>query len=174
MELLECNICIWWIQIATVTNTELEKAFATKVLENVCVGKATAATVVTNACRASTAIPNVNTATVAVSEVQQPFAILLESVPVFTTSPAELATSAVQATTSFLSACVSFLRCSVSVLFNNQHHSHVFTACECHDEGSQGVSCDDEGNCHCKPNFDGMHCDQCKAGFYIFPQCEGK
>lgn len=35
------------------------------------------------------------------------------------------------------------------------------------------MSCDLEGKCQCKENFDGPQCNQCKEGFYNFPRCEG-
>ena len=46
-------------------------------------------------------------------------------------------------------------------------------ACECNNRGSIGVSCDIEGKCQCRPNFDGIRCEQCKEGLYNFPICEG-
>lgn len=39
-------------------------------------------------------------------------------------------------------------------------------------QGSNGVSCDDQGNCQCHDNFVGERCDQCQEGFYNFPNCE--
>jgi laminin alpha 3/5 len=35
------------------------------------------------------------------------------------------------------------------------------------------VSCDLEGKCQCRDNFDGDRCEKCKANFYNFPNCEG-
>jgi hypothetical protein len=46
-------------------------------------------------------------------------------------------------------------------------------ACNCEDTGSIGVSCDSEGRCQCKDNFDGNRCEKCKEGFYNYPICEG-
>ena len=47
------------------------------------------------------------------------------------------------------------------------------SACKCEDIGSIGVSCDGEGRCQCKDNFDGNRCEKCKEGFYNYPICEG-
>ncbi|XP_035729977.1 laminin subunit alpha-like isoform X2 [Vespa mandarinia] len=46
-------------------------------------------------------------------------------------------------------------------------------ACNCDSHGAIGVSCDTEGKCQCRENFDGSRCNQCKEGFYNFPTCEG-
>lgn len=48
----------------------------------------------------------------------------------------------------------------------------IFVACNCSTEGSIGVSCDDEGKCQCKANFDGLQCEKCREGFYNHPRCE--
>jgi hypothetical protein len=47
------------------------------------------------------------------------------------------------------------------------------SACKCEDIGSIGVSCDNEGRCQCKDNFDGNRCERCQEGFYNYPICEG-
>lgn len=47
------------------------------------------------------------------------------------------------------------------------------SACNCENTGSIGVSCDNEGKCQCKENFDGNRCEKCKEGFYNYPICEG-
>jgi len=65
-------------------------------------------------------------------------------------------------------------------LYNRIGVSHLFrfmsifiSACKCEDTGSIGVSCDGEGRCQCKDNFDGNRCEKCKEGFYNYPICEG-
>lgn len=45
-------------------------------------------------------------------------------------------------------------------------------ACNCESPGSNGVSCNTDGQCSCFGNFDGKTCGQCKEGFYNFPACE--
>lgn len=35
-----------------------------------------------------------------------------------------------------------------------------------------GSTCDDNGQCHCNPNFDGDKCDRCKEQYYNYPACE--
>lgn len=47
------------------------------------------------------------------------------------------------------------------------------SACNCENTGSIGISCDNEGKCQCKENFDGNRCEKCKEGFYNYPICEG-
>ena len=54
------------------------------------------------------------------------------------------------------------------------HWNEIFSACNCENPGSIGVSCDDEGKCQCKPNFDGSKCEKCGDGYYNYPLCEGK
>jgi len=49
----------------------------------------------------------------------------------------------------------------------------LILACSCDSHGSIGVSCDGEGKCQCRENFDGIRCEQCKEGYYNFPTCEG-
>lgn len=47
------------------------------------------------------------------------------------------------------------------------------SGCNCETSGSIGVSCDSEGKCQCRENFDGDRCEKCKENFYNFPICEG-
>ncbi|UYV65133.1 epi-1 [Cordylochernes scorpioides] len=47
-----------------------------------------------------------------------------------------------------------------------------FSACGCGHVGSEGRSCNDDGICRCKPNFDGDKCTMCKENFYNYPRCE--
>ena len=46
--------------------------------------------------------------------------------------------------------------------------------CNCTEEGSHDITCDDHGVCNCKVNFINDKCDECAPGFYNFPTCEGK
>lgn len=46
------------------------------------------------------------------------------------------------------------------------------TACKCQSPGSNGVSCNGEGQCTCYSNFDGETCNHCKEGYYNYPSCE--
>lgn len=47
-----------------------------------------------------------------------------------------------------------------------------FAACFCESPGSNGISCNGNGQCSCFDNFDGKTCGACKEGFYNFPACE--
>ena len=48
------------------------------------------------------------------------------------------------------------------------------SACECNEEGSEGVDCDDNsGKCNCNANIVGDKCTQCAAEHFAFPTCEG-
>lgn len=49
----------------------------------------------------------------------------------------------------------------------------MILACECDSHGSNGISCDEKGNCECLSNFDGSKCDRCREDYYNFPICEG-
>ena len=50
-----------------------------------------------------------------------------------------------------------------------------FLECLCNEEGSKDNACDVEsGQCFCNANVTGDHCDQCSAGYYKFPTCQGK
>ena len=46
-------------------------------------------------------------------------------------------------------------------------------ACECNPKGAEDDFCDDAGKCSCKPMYGGDKCDQCDAGYYGFPECQG-
>ena len=48
------------------------------------------------------------------------------------------------------------------------------SACECSDDGSRDISCDDDtGKCPCRNNVIGDKCTFCSPGFTGFPNCEG-
>ena len=44
--------------------------------------------------------------------------------------------------------------------------------CQCHVNGSNGLDCNDDGICICKPNIDGNKCDKCKTGYQGHPLCD--
>ena len=51
----------------------------------------------------------------------------------------------------------------------------MILACDCNEVGSIGDTCDEQlGQCVCKPNFSGKHCDKCKDGYYDYPECACK
>lgn len=48
----------------------------------------------------------------------------------------------------------------------------LISACNCESPGSNGISCNVDGQCSCHSNFDGKTCGQCKESFYNYPACE--
>ena len=52
---------------------------------------------------------------------------------------------------------------------------HLFLlACECNEEGSVGIECDEaSGKCTCKENVIGDKCTQCATEFWGFSDCQG-
>jgi len=44
--------------------------------------------------------------------------------------------------------------------------------CNCTTEGSNGIYCNGNGVCDCKPNFVNDKCDECAVGYFKFPTCE--
>ena len=52
--------------------------------------------------------------------------------------------------------------------------SLTFSACQCDPDGSMESSCDANGACNCKENFEGDQCKECKSGFFEHPNCFGK
>ena len=47
-------------------------------------------------------------------------------------------------------------------------------ACDCDEDGSRDVSCDDDtGKCSCKASIIGDKCNFCTQGYYGFPHCTG-
>ena len=50
----------------------------------------------------------------------------------------------------------------------------AFLACECNEEGSVGIECDENsGKCTCKENVIGDKCTQCATEFWGFSDCQG-
>ena len=50
---------------------------------------------------------------------------------------------------------------------------HHFLECDCQTGGTIDQICGkSDGKCLCKTNVDGTKCDQCKGGFYGYPQCD--
>ena len=48
----------------------------------------------------------------------------------------------------------------------------VFSACQCDERGSFTLRCRrSTGQCPCLPHFTGRNCDQCRVGFFDFPEC---
>ena len=51
----------------------------------------------------------------------------------------------------------------------------LFIGCNCDVNGSNGVTCDKEGECSCKEtNIVGDKCDLCGIGDYGFPNCQSR
>ena len=61
-----------------------------------------------------------------------------------------------------------FLQKNIKIMFCFQ-----FSACNCNVEGSNGITCDDNGICSCKANIINDKCDACASGFFDFPACPG-
>ena len=61
----------------------------------------------------------------------------------------------------------------ISNYFLNTNINSNFLACECNVKGAVDDFCDDAGKCSCKPMYGGDKCDQCDAGYYGFPECQG-
>ena len=48
-----------------------------------------------------------------------------------------------------------------------------FQDCECDEEGSLGINCDDKGMCSCKEGVTGDRCSRCNIDQFEFPKCQG-
>ena len=50
-----------------------------------------------------------------------------------------------------------------------------FAECDCDPNGTnEGRNCDpNTGQCPCKEGFGGQKCDECKIGFFGYPNCQG-
>ena len=54
------------------------------------------------------------------------------------------------------------------------HFLFYLLACNCNEEGSSGITCDDNGVCSCKSDIVNDKCDACDVGYFNFPTCAGK
>ncbi|KAG8228152.1 hypothetical protein J437_LFUL002806, partial [Ladona fulva] len=62
--------------------------------------------------------------------------------------------------------------CRNSVFSITTHYNNGTLPCECNEEGSSSLICKKfGGQCSCKRNILGRKCDQCKTGYYGFPNC---
>ena len=50
----------------------------------------------------------------------------------------------------------------------------ISSVCDCNTLGSSNSLCDSKGVCTCKENISGDKCNECKNGYFGFPNCEGK
>lgn len=44
-------------------------------------------------------------------------------------------------------------------------------ACRCNGRGVADQLCEPNGQCHCQPNYIGLQCEECAAGYYAYPTC---
>ena len=49
-----------------------------------------------------------------------------------------------------------------------------FSDCGCSNTGSTGQTCKSNGKCDCKPNYIGVKCDECRFGYFQYPECRSK
>ena len=57
----------------------------------------------------------------------------------------------------------------------NVQYSNHSVDCECDGNGTKDNVCNkDTGLCTCKEGYANEKCNECKDGFYSFPQCHGK
>ena len=49
-----------------------------------------------------------------------------------------------------------------------------FSDCGCSNTGSTGQTCKGNGKCDCKPNYIGVKCDECRFGYFQYPECRSK
>ena len=49
-----------------------------------------------------------------------------------------------------------------------------YPACECNEDGSTSIACNDDGKCYCKDNIMGDKCDEPGHEYYNFPDVEGR
>ena len=47
----------------------------------------------------------------------------------------------------------------------------IISECNCNEEGSNGITCDNNGICNCKANIMNDKCDECNVGLFPFPAC---
>ena len=62
----------------------------------------------------------------------------------------------------------------ISFVGKECHTSFLIPDCFCNEQGSNDITCDDNGICSCRVNFTNDKCDTCAAGYFDFPTCEGK
>ena len=46
------------------------------------------------------------------------------------------------------------------------------SACNCNNQGSNGIACNNDFQCSCKTNIKGLICDACNDNFFNFPTCQ--
>ena len=51
----------------------------------------------------------------------------------------------------------------------------IISACDCNIEGTEGgdTTCDENGQCNCACDVDGLKCDVCEVGHEGWPTCHG-
>ncbi|XP_055387187.1 laminin subunit alpha [Condylostylus longicornis] len=63
--------------------------------------------------------------------------------------------------------------CRKAVFSLTADYNHGALPCNCNYDGSTSFECDPYGGqCQCRPNIIGRHCDACRTGFYGFPDCK--
>ena len=64
---------------------------------------------------------------------------------------------------------------SVKIILWTAIEINLFLACACStDYGAVDEECRrEDGQCSCKAGFAGRQCEQCAAGYYQYPYCEG-
>lgn len=62
-----------------------------------------------------------------------------------------------------------YLLCSIIVIY----YKIIFVECDCNSIGALDNFCNiTTGQCKCRPNTYGRECDQCRTGFWNFPNCQ--
>jgi len=63
--------------------------------------------------------------------------------------------------------------CKESVFSITSHYNNGVLSCRCNTSGSKSFDCDIfGGQCECKTNVIGRQCEECKTGYYGFPDCK--
>lgn len=106
------------------------------------------------------------------SAVSPPFAISLANVLVWMDSLENSAPFAELDTTNSPNVSVSTWFLIKLIEYDRIQLVHSIAACNCESPGSNGVSCNSDGQCLCSNNFDGTTCNKCKESFYNYPTCE--
>ena len=125
---------------------------------------------------------------VKIQALRRTIAMHLGSAFVRSTMAENYVTAVLQVTTSILNVWVSgqyFSNTGPHVLFHVfesfemksdsscARELFVVSACNCDTYGSYGITCDQNGQCPCRPTFMGLTCDKCRPNFYNYPNCEG-